>query len=258
MSAGSIASQAFSPNKIADLNLDLDALDPSTIVEDLFTGSGAVSEWIYKSRSNAFIQFSGVGQPLTGVNTINGKNVIAFDGNNNQFNKNNFPSSTNMTLFIVLRAISSPSLLDSVLSMDDSNYFQIEAGIEDEFRALFRSANLGGSVPQPQHSSNLLGIPSLINYRLSANDSDVVLRVNGVQSDTDTYNGNLSPTPFIHIGRNRFGDHLLEVDIGQIIIYNRDLTLPEMLEVEKYLINRWDINIAFPSVFTSDFSSDFS
>jgi len=256
MSAGIIASQAFNPTKIADLNLDLDASDLSTIIEDDM--SGAVSRWFFKGRKDSIIQFPGSSQPFTGVSTINGKNVLSFDGISQNLSRAITLSSPSITLFIVFKAISIDVLLDSVVSLNKTNDFQIEAGIEGEFRALLRSSGLGGSVPQPQHSSNLLGIPSLINYRFSVNDGDVVLRVNGVQSDTDTYNGALDLNQVLHLGFNRAADHKLNVDLGQVTLYNRDLTLPEMLEVEKYLINRWDITTPLTSIFTPAFAPAFS
>ena len=56
----------------------LDAADASTITEV----SGAVSEWRDKSTNDAHAaNASADNQPLTATHTIDGKNVIRFDGN---------------------------------------------------------------------------------------------------------------------------------------------------------------------------------
>jgi len=66
MSIGIKASQAFSPNKIADLALWLEATDLGTIIES----GGAVSQWNDKSSNGLNVtQGTGSAQPMTGVNT---------------------------------------------------------------------------------------------------------------------------------------------------------------------------------------------
>ncbi len=240
MSIGMIASQAFSPNKIAGLNLDLDASDLATIIDS----GGFVSQWNSKSGSGGSVtQFSGGLQPSTGVNTLNGKNVLNFPGSIEYLEKVSFTASANLTLFIASKIISAANASKSILSMDATNDFQIDARTSGLFLARFRSSGLGNT-SAPEHSSSLVGVPSIINYRLSDNDSNVVLRVDGVQSDEDTYNGALDLVQNLYLGRNRGGTQRLEVDMGQVIIYNRDLTLSEMVEVETYLSNKWGIALA--------------
>jgi len=77
MSIGVIASQAFSPNKIPGLSFWLDASDIATIIDS----GGNVSAWGDKGKDGINLsQLTGVAQPKTGINTINGKNVISFNG----------------------------------------------------------------------------------------------------------------------------------------------------------------------------------
>lgn len=232
-----IQSSGFAPTQIADLNLDLDALDNPTIIES-GESVGAVSEWLYKNGGGSVIQLTGSRQPLTGVNSINGRNAIAFDGGDDFMERLSFTASANMTIFAVFTVISGAIQHKSVLSMNaPGNGFQIDKGNENEFRARFASQGLGPTEP-PIHSSGLTSIPSIISYRLSDNDGNVVLRVNGVQSDEDTYNGGLNLAPTFYLGRNRQGNQRLRVDLFRVIIYNRDLTLPEMVEVETFLSAR--------------------
>lgn len=75
------AAPAFSPTDITGLELWLDAADASTITE---TG-GAVSQWDDKSgQDNHFTQSTGSIQPVTGTDTINGRNALDFLGHHMQ------------------------------------------------------------------------------------------------------------------------------------------------------------------------------
>lgn len=66
----------WSPSEITT-EIWLDANDASTIVAT----AGAVSEWIDKSQSPYEItQVSAGARPTTGIRTLNGKNIIDFDG----------------------------------------------------------------------------------------------------------------------------------------------------------------------------------
>ena len=64
---------------VSGYKLWLDASDTSSIT----ASSGSVSQWNDKSgNASNFTQATGANQPTTGTRTINGKNVIDFDGTN--------------------------------------------------------------------------------------------------------------------------------------------------------------------------------
>ena len=67
--------EPFDPGDLADLKLWLDAADTSTITHS----SNAVSQWNDKSGNN--FHHTNFGSPTTNTQQVNGKNVIAFDGN---------------------------------------------------------------------------------------------------------------------------------------------------------------------------------
>jgi hypothetical protein len=69
---------AFSPTDISNCELWLDASDASTI--NLGVGNG-VATWEDKSgQGNDVSQGTGTNQPLTNTETLNGKNVLVYDG----------------------------------------------------------------------------------------------------------------------------------------------------------------------------------
>lgn len=90
----------FSPSDIAGLALWLDASDAATITQS----AGAVSQWNNKvSGWSHAIQASGVNQPITGSRTLNGLNVIDFDGLLHRMDFTAYPSRANgYTYFFVV------------------------------------------------------------------------------------------------------------------------------------------------------------
>lgn len=69
----------FAPDDISGLALWLDASDTATITQS----AGAVSQWNDKSgNANHATQGMAANQPSTNTRTINGRNVIDFDGLN--------------------------------------------------------------------------------------------------------------------------------------------------------------------------------
>jgi hypothetical protein len=76
----------------------LDAADATTITASL----GAVSQWNDKSGNGFHVtQAFGARQPLTGAATINGLNVLTFDGNDSMSNLS-VPSSSRPHTYVIV------------------------------------------------------------------------------------------------------------------------------------------------------------
>ena len=96
----------FLPTSISGLKLWLDASDASTITQS----GGSVSQWNDKSgNANHATQATGANQPLTGTDTVNGKNAITFNGTSAFMMLTNAISSGNKTIFFVMRGDSTAS-----------------------------------------------------------------------------------------------------------------------------------------------------
>ena len=95
------AFRGFSPLDVSGLEVWLDASDSSTITES----SGAVSQWDDKSGSgNHVTQATSDNQPTTNSLTLNGLNVIDFDGVDDRLINSGFTTSlgNTFTIFTVL------------------------------------------------------------------------------------------------------------------------------------------------------------
>lgn len=184
-------------------------------------------------------------RPIYVTGSINHLPAVRFDGasyNGDFLNQNNFQITPNITIFIVSEITLVDDTNDSILSMDaSSGDFQIRSDSTSTFLASLLSNNLGATTA-PESSSDLMNSTSLITYRFSSTSSNVILRVNGSQVSIDTYNGGLYPTQNLILACNRTALKCLGADIGEVIIFNRDLKTSEMASIEEYLKKKWKIN----------------
>jgi len=260
---GATASQAFTPNKFASLKVHLDASDRGSITS---TG-GNVSQKNDKSKNaNHATQFIGSSQPLTESDTINGKDVITYDGDddllllgsqpiigteartligvvlaNNSINSNAVVSlSENLTLGGAYRMTTEIA----VRIHDASRIFSADA-VEDGINAAIIMATNEANSTIENDADNLQVYKN--GFLLTGGTS---------VAETTPVNTNVGTTA---IG-NEATNNALRLDgvIGEVIIYNRVITAVERLVIHAYLINKWGIPNVFPFVFSSDFSSDFS
>jgi hypothetical protein len=97
----------------------LDANDSSTIT----TSSGAVTQWVDKSANGyVFSQGTSTQRPTFGTNTINGRNVVTFDGVNDSLISTaasstwKFMHSTQYTVFTVLKKTGGDGTVRGILA----------------------------------------------------------------------------------------------------------------------------------------------
>jgi len=250
MSIGTIASQAFNPTKLDGVKVWLDATDPATIIDD----GSFVSAWGDKSSqevNNAF-QFTGCKQPTTGTDTINGRNVIKFDGINDLLRIAGFAGgiiSQPNTIYIVFEmpvlSVSRGKILDG--SNNGGRHVFETRGSDSDKWELFSGTVLRGGV-------GLASTPFIAALIYDGDDTE------GYINGSFDIDGPVGAQPLDGlVMTTNFGEaEFFELKIGEIIVKNGASPTAERLEVQNYLANRWDINIDFPIAFSDDFSVDFS
>ena len=220
--------------EIAGYRAWYDMADTSTITE---------SSNLVSAVADKFLNSEDVSQattkPLTNTDTINSLNALTFDGTDDYLAKSGFTAAADTTIFIVFKPISSDSDNDSILSMNATNDFQIDARTSGEYKGRFNSSNLGDT--DKPLLTDQLGNVILTTYRLSSGDSEIAIRLNGTESSTDTYNGALDTTQNLKLGGNRAGTANLECLLGEVLIFNDDLSASDIAKVETYLNNKWSI-----------------
>jgi len=249
MSIGIKASQAFSPNKISGLKLWLDASDLGTITES----GGAVSLWVDKSRNGSdAVQLTGLLQPVTGTRTINGLNVIDFDGIDDLMVLDSQPLIGTEARTIILVGFADNGLgQNNFISLSDDGtgsggQYRItaEMGVRiDGANRLFPAFSVEAGI------AAIITATNEVNSNIQLNVSNFQFYKNGVLLSGGTSTGQTTLVN-TNTGNAAVGDDAggtsngLDGVIGELIIYNKVLSTSERSQVEQYLSNKWSVALA--------------
>lgn len=242
--AGPVTAVA-SPLDIAGCQLWLDASDASKIT----SSGGVVSQWTDKSATGStWTVTSGDGGPSTGTATINGKNVLVFDGTNDSLSASAPLNTSNpLTMFVVQR-ISTATLAGMTYAAGTGDTFNVrQAGSTNGFLEIIAG---GGRVFLG--SANRTGINDIVSVTFPS-ATDASLYVQGLVQSPLT-NAALKPTltGTHYIGKRSDGFYL-NGQIAEIIAYNTALTTADRASVEAYLAAKWSIaGVHAPATASSD------
>ena len=239
---------------VTGYKLWLDATDSSTI-----TASGsAVSQWSDKSgNASNFTQGTGSSQPLTGTRTINGKNVIDFDGTND-FLK--CPSST--SIFKYLHTSTGGTVF--VVGINDSNgVFLSNGGAASDKIGIYHgiSSNTtdllitnGATVVGAQFGLTNVGTSAF--YLTNKWDGGNATAANRLKESKNgaAFTGSNTATATASTSNSSWDMHLgSSVDntgtpssyfngaIGEVIFYEGILSAGDITSVQSYLATKWGI-----------------
>lgn len=234
-------SSAFDPTTIAGCVGWFDASDLATITD---AGSGAVSQWSDKS-GNSWHTTEGTNRPTTGVNTINGLNVIKFVGASAQklaSTARQWASATtgNLTVFAVFKP-ASVSGTQSVVDFDNEGSFDTRMDQAVRLNGTTSQAVrvAGGVVVEtgPTVASGTAYVASMVHGTTA-----IELWIDGAtdgSSAIGTANGT-STTP-LAVGHHSTGTAFYTGDIAEIIVYNVALGTTDRQTVEAALNAKWAV-----------------
>lgn len=249
--SGIIASQAFSPNKSNGLKLWMDASDKGTIIDS----GGSVIRWISKSNvTNIARQTVSSKRPTTGTRTINGLNVIDFDGFDDNLVLDNQPIVGTEARTIIVVGLGDSAVSANIFialshtTITNGDLYRVAAQIRLSISGAFKEfANDGiddGINP------GILIFTNQANSNLTSDANNFQAYKNGalITSTSDNNPGTTIDTQSVSdavigdegTGINTGPDRLNGV-IAEIIIYDRVLSLAERQENESYLSNKWGI-----------------
>jgi len=223
---------------IGGLSLWVDADDTSFIVKD---GSNLVSKIYDKSgNGNHALQSNATYKPEYVASSINGKNVINFDGSDDRLNCGNDSTLdlTTLTVFTVVKATSF-QWLGGIVGKYHSN------SANGYFFRLFGSSpynkfSAGGVAGVDGTMSLTSGQPYIgaVRYGLTTNSVEVYTRGESA-TGTSTISSN---TDDVYIGVDFLADpRFWNGDIGETIIFNKALSDDELYVVNYYLSQKWGL-----------------
>ena len=236
------------PDNIADLELWLDGADRGTILEEDTVGK--VSRWNDKSgNGNDATQGTGSAQPITNATTINGRNVLDFDGGDYLSKVLSVDiTTTTLSAFVVAsRAgpIASTSTLIGVAdgeANDFDNVGSVDFFDEGALGAGFSTFNSGvkstGAAINPGNDS-----PYIVSTVFDGTNNTLYL--NGV-AETPVADSNTLDLHTIYVGTRFVSSAVISEyngSIAEILVYSKELTANEILEINTYLSNKWGITL---------------
>lgn len=223
----------FDPTQLTGLALWLDAADASTITQS----AGVVSQWNDKSVNGNNATASGTQQPATGVNTLNGNNVLTYDGVNDFMA---LPSglytplgNEDNTVFVVLATLSSTANQRFFYSRDATVYggWLDFGGGAKSIKFDFNTSDGVGNHITPDTNAHIVG------FRRTG--SSMMIFYDGPRGSS-LAPSNISLTA-LNLGRTGpdtprdwFNGYM-----GEVIVYGRSLTTAEINQVTAYLTAKW-------------------
>jgi hypothetical protein len=248
---GIVASGVWTPLELSP-DLWLDAADTTTIT----ASSGSVSQWNDKSGNGRnFTQGTGGNQPTTGTRTLNGLNVLDFDGTDDFLSGGNILNlgSGGVTMFLVtqldvapttgFRGIAGKGFFGSLAGRYFITWDLPLGGHCSFFQDT--TSRVVASDPGSANRTNtfLLGQRIIRTSALELwRNGSIVATIAG--NNTTSYN----PTNFWLIGAytNSAGTGaqagtFMDGFFAEVIVFLRDLSAAEMGQVNEYLRSKWAV-----------------
>lgn len=220
----------FAPTDISGLFVWIDASDTSTITHS----SGSVSQINDKSGNGRhFTQSTGSLQPVTGVETLNGLNVLDFPSSDKmEWTLSSASRSDPWTVFMVVKSIAKGRVN---LSLGSNNGFAPVTWDEfDKVGFLIGGLIWSGTGP---HISNWVIHTTTSSY--SGSTATMAALING--STYNTYSGSMNEMSGKFWLNGDSAGAMADAHMAEVIIYKATLTTDERAAVHSYLNAKWAV-----------------
>ncbi len=224
--------QSFQPTDDGALLNWWDASDSATITAN----AGSVSLWSDKAGSAVLAQSFGPEQPQSGSRSLNGLNVLNFDGTQRMLTNMTLPTTGNIAFHAALVIDGTSNAFAALLSLEATNDFQIDANSASAFDGRLNLTGVGTSV-------NLSGGPfsggvilSIIFDRTGAATAEVY--VANQQRGSTGYTAALDSTAALHLMSNRSLNANIDGAVAELII---TADVANRTDHHAYLANKWGL-----------------
>jgi hypothetical protein len=240
------AAGGFNPKTIAGLQLWLDAADASSVT----TVSGAASQWNDKSGNGRHATQTTANNRPAYNGVIGGRAALTFDGTNDAMATG--LESASLTGYATFFCVCRPNFADATAATNKTPLYGRDAttnanphGINlwgSSGTVLFNTTWRGINFNQIGGPTVTLGMDALMTGGVTATQS--VRRVNGVAANlvaATTAGTNSAAGTFLQVGQDPNLARFWNGPIGEVLVYNRDLSISEIQTIERYLTTKWAI-----------------
>jgi len=224
-----------------------DASDGGTITES----GGDVSQWGDKSGNANHMTAASGEEPTTGSETLNGLNVLSFDGadpSGQYLEDDDFPlpSSGDIAVFLVAEPSDVSHGSDSIYSFNASERdCQFDAGSDSQWNGRISETGIGSQLSATGFPYNG---PSVYNTNFDyTGAAEYNIYVDGAKVSADeTYTATIkTPTQF-KLFANRGAARPLGGTLGEVVAVE-DCTTATRQKIEGYLAHKWGLEGNLPS-----------
>lgn len=248
---GAAAPAPFSPLDLPNLNAWWDASDVSTITES----GGDVSQWDDKSGNGYHLtQGTAASQPATGANTLNGLNVLTFDGSNDSLDIASTGLGRNvsgLTVYVVARLVNVTTSQEFLLNVrlgSNASRFRLLVRLAPTVQKLqvggrtldadFFASVTGTTTPASTDFYTITGVYDIAN-------TDLYLYVDGTLEGTNSAYQTATTTSDTDSGQVSVGEvsasAAFDGDIAEVLIYHDAHDATERAQMWDYLNAKWGL-----------------
>jgi hypothetical protein len=224
---------SFTPGADANLIGWWDAADAATIT----VGTGGVSAWADKAGGAALTQSNLAWRPQTGTRSLNGLNVLDFDGTRFLHATRSFPASGNVAFHAALVIDATANAFEALLAVEAANDFQIDANNATQFNGRLNAAGIGTPV-------NLSGGPfsgglivSLVFDRTGTASAEVFFA--NTSRGTMGYGTSIDAAAALHVMTNRSQNAAVNGAVAEVIISG---SVANRAQYHAYLAAKWGLS----------------
>lgn len=228
--------QLWTASQIPAKKLWLDASDTASIT----SSGGLVTQWNDKSGEARHATAAGVNRPDTGINTLNGKNVLTFDGTNEGFDLASAITPTDSKQIAVFMVCKGHGL--TLSNKTQEYYINLNPFTNDiTWNFQFASETLAVS-----RSTTAWEVISLLHINLGADDV-AEGSVNGTVANSQNTAG--LNTNFTALGLEASGmaSQGFDGDIAEVIVVDGKVPTFERMRIEGYLAHKWGLTANLPA-----------
>jgi len=217
-----------------------DAGDKASIT----ASDGLISLWSDKSGKGAHLRPGGGGPPISGKRSLNGLNVVDFDGRNYMYTSGNFatPASGNFAVFQVTGIDAAGFHTKAIITLERPDWVSLTAGAS-QFKGVLGVSGLKGRT----FAGGPFAGPSIFEIVLDCTGTKTI--VGYVDGDAKaTCSGYSKPITMTGLGTMvKGGNRMQKMDgfVGEIIVCE-DVTPATRQKIEGYLAHKWGLAANLP------------
>lgn len=235
MTSGSNASLnrtcSFDPDTICGLLAWYDASDITSITKDC---SNFVSTWADKKGCNDLTQCTGADQPQWIDASRNCNAIIRFDGSTDYIFSSTPNDAAPNTIFMALKLPTNSGSARRIFSKGAAGHqetFQKETTAQNYALIMGTSSSGSGSCLDNTWHEVFMLFESSGNGVLEINETCIV---NASLTAAENLNG-------ISIGGTYTGTNESDIDVGEILVYDSEISGTDKTDILDYLQNKWSV-----------------